>query len=536
MKKFIFILLVVFGLSAAIAQTSDVPANHWANHNVEHLVNLGIITGYPDGTFQGNKAITRYEVAAIVDRLIHTYHLSGGASGDLANRVVALEEIYSRLCPNCGIFDDKAAWAREVSSMRDRLSRLEAQGNAGYANDVNALRQQVAQLQNQVAQLNAALASIQRSAGATGATGATGARGATGPAGPAGPAGPRGATGAAGVAGVAGPAGPAGSQGPVGLHCWDLNGNNTPDNNEDTNGDGAVNVWDCRGSDGAVGAQGPMGPRGPAGPAGPAGPRGATGPSGPRGALGATGRQGPAGKDGKDGVDGLDGQDGVNGVDGKDGSNGTNGQSCWDSNGNGLADAAEDINGDGSIDVSDCVVQFQAPVAQVEETTEVVQDVTEVTEPEVVMAHAVNPFHVHLGIMSKVIAPNFANNLPIHPFVRASLEKDSVFAGFGARFGVDFGASEWVPMFAFKPITLNAYLTKDFDFAGNELYAGLGGGYQMSMGSPAASTPVVNALLGYEFGLSEKLSVFAEVEGRYLLTPKELHGYFGFGVDYALGF
>jgi len=152
------------------------------------------------------------------------------------------------------------------------------------------------------------------------------------------------------------------------------------------------------------------------------------------------------------------------------------------------------------------------------------------------MAHAPSPFHVHLGVMSKVIAPNFANSLPIHPFVRASLEKDNVFAGFGVRLGADFGASEWVPMFAFTPITLNAYLTKDFNFAGNELYVGLGGGYQLSMGSAAASTPVVNALVGYEFSLTDSLAIFAEVEGRYLLGPKEMHGYFGFGVDYTLGF
>src|SRR3990172_5117426 len=39
-----------------------------------------------------------------------------------------------------------------------------------------------------------------------------------------------------------------GPPGPAGLNCWDLNGNGVPDPGEDTNGDGVVDVWDCRGA------------------------------------------------------------------------------------------------------------------------------------------------------------------------------------------------------------------------------------------------------------------------------------------------
>ncbi len=42
-----------------------------------------------------------------------------------------------------------------------------------------------------------------------------------------------------------------GDQGPPGqdgIHCWDLNENGVADSSEDTNGDGAINVLDCRGS------------------------------------------------------------------------------------------------------------------------------------------------------------------------------------------------------------------------------------------------------------------------------------------------
>ena len=41
-------------------------------------------------------------------------------------------------------------------------------------------------------------------------------------------------------------------------------------------------------------------------------------------------------------------------LNGIDGSAGTSGQSCWDLDGDGEADASEDVNGDGIVDVQDC--------------------------------------------------------------------------------------------------------------------------------------------------------------------------------------
>ena len=47
---------------------SDVPMNHWAYDAVAQLTSRGVISGYPDGTFKGNKAMTRYEIASIIAR------------------------------------------------------------------------------------------------------------------------------------------------------------------------------------------------------------------------------------------------------------------------------------------------------------------------------------------------------------------------------------------------------------------------------------------------------------------------------------
>ncbi|WP_100069155.1 S-layer homology domain-containing protein [Dialister micraerophilus] len=43
----------------------DVPENHWAYEYVKELVKQGVIDGYPDGTFKGDRMMTRYEFAAI---------------------------------------------------------------------------------------------------------------------------------------------------------------------------------------------------------------------------------------------------------------------------------------------------------------------------------------------------------------------------------------------------------------------------------------------------------------------------------------
>lgn len=48
----------------------DVAANHWAYEAVSDLSRRGLVEGYPDGTFGGDRLLTRYEFAQIVYRVI----------------------------------------------------------------------------------------------------------------------------------------------------------------------------------------------------------------------------------------------------------------------------------------------------------------------------------------------------------------------------------------------------------------------------------------------------------------------------------
>ena len=76
MHRFAFILMVIsfFALTAIIPAMadpfSDVPQDHWAYDAVQMLEEKGLVEGYPDGLFKGDRPVTRYEMAMVVARVI----------------------------------------------------------------------------------------------------------------------------------------------------------------------------------------------------------------------------------------------------------------------------------------------------------------------------------------------------------------------------------------------------------------------------------------------------------------------------------
>lgn len=71
--KITAILNAVLGADLPEDQTSmfpDVPANHWAYEAVNDMAKHGLVIGYEDGQFKGDRTMTRYEFAMIVERAI----------------------------------------------------------------------------------------------------------------------------------------------------------------------------------------------------------------------------------------------------------------------------------------------------------------------------------------------------------------------------------------------------------------------------------------------------------------------------------
>ena len=68
-KSLVLAMDMALGVTAsayAANPFSDVPAGHWAYDAVNKLAAAGVVDGYPDGTYGGDKLMTRYEMAQIV--------------------------------------------------------------------------------------------------------------------------------------------------------------------------------------------------------------------------------------------------------------------------------------------------------------------------------------------------------------------------------------------------------------------------------------------------------------------------------------
>ena len=70
-KSFLFGILLLVGAPVLAANPfSDVALSDWSYQAVSDLAARGIVVGFPDGTFSGERALTRYELAQMVARLM----------------------------------------------------------------------------------------------------------------------------------------------------------------------------------------------------------------------------------------------------------------------------------------------------------------------------------------------------------------------------------------------------------------------------------------------------------------------------------
>ncbi|MBD1886763.1 iron uptake porin [Microcoleus vaginatus] len=113
------------GQVTSVSQLSDVRPTDWAFQALQSLVErYGCIAGYPDGTFRGNRAMTRYEFAAGLNACLDKVsELIQGGSRNLATR----EDLASvqRL---------QEEFATELATLRGRVDVLEARASELEAN------------------------------------------------------------------------------------------------------------------------------------------------------------------------------------------------------------------------------------------------------------------------------------------------------------------------------------------------------------------------------------------------------------------
>ncbi len=96
----------------------DAPENHWASDALRALAAKGLVEGYPDGTFKGDRAATRYEVAMIIARLLakeEQEHATFATKADL-NDLRKLVEAYREELEALGV---------RVTNLEENVSRLD---------------------------------------------------------------------------------------------------------------------------------------------------------------------------------------------------------------------------------------------------------------------------------------------------------------------------------------------------------------------------------------------------------------------------
>ena len=110
--------------SADVAQAgplSDVPLNSWAYDAVDQLAKDGIIKGYPDGTYKGNRPMTRYEAAVLAYRAVDMIEaqITAGKAVDakLASDIAAANKLI-------------AAFGAELKSVENHVDALQQEADA----------------------------------------------------------------------------------------------------------------------------------------------------------------------------------------------------------------------------------------------------------------------------------------------------------------------------------------------------------------------------------------------------------------------
>jgi hypothetical protein len=100
----------------SVSQLSDVRPTDWAFQALQSLVErYGCIVGYPDGTYRGNRALTRYEFAAGVNACLDKITELIGSTGNLVTRddLAILQRLQEE-------------FAAELATLRGRVDGLEA--------------------------------------------------------------------------------------------------------------------------------------------------------------------------------------------------------------------------------------------------------------------------------------------------------------------------------------------------------------------------------------------------------------------------
>ena len=101
----------------------DVPRGHWAYDSVTKLANAGIIEGYGDDTYRGDRNITRYEMAQMVAKALARFESLDNRGTSLGDNVPSVD--YSRVALKADLDRLAAEFRDELDALGVRVAELE---------------------------------------------------------------------------------------------------------------------------------------------------------------------------------------------------------------------------------------------------------------------------------------------------------------------------------------------------------------------------------------------------------------------------
>ena len=121
----ILVSLALAAPSWASPLFSDAPENHWASDAVRELAGRGIIQGYSDGTFQGARCLTRWEMANMIARVLTRLEESQQAFATKAD-LDAINRLAEQLRPELNALGVRTeALERQTEQLQNRVGELE---------------------------------------------------------------------------------------------------------------------------------------------------------------------------------------------------------------------------------------------------------------------------------------------------------------------------------------------------------------------------------------------------------------------------
>lgn len=147
LNKMMMVALIASAISGTVYAAGaklydDVPTNHWAYAAVADLTEKGLLVGMPNGTFKGNKPMTRYSFAVVVSRMLDRYNELLKTNNEVSSKdVKALEDLVTE-------------FVNEIEALSDEVKEIKS--------DVKSVKADVSDVKDNVSELNTKTTALEK--------------------------------------------------------------------------------------------------------------------------------------------------------------------------------------------------------------------------------------------------------------------------------------------------------------------------------------------------------------------------------------